>query len=60
MAFVIIYLALMTGPIANVRYRLPVEPFIFLLAIVGAIFLYNKLSEKLRDRTRKKSVVMGA
>jgi len=56
MAFFIIYLALMTGPIANVRYRLPAEPFIFLLASVGAIFL----CEKLRDKTRKKLVVMGA
>jgi 4-amino-4-deoxy-L-arabinose transferase-like glycosyltransferase len=60
MAFIIMYLALMTGPIANVRYRLPAEPFIFLLASVGAIYLCEKLCYKLRDTNKNRPAVTNA
>ena len=44
--FVILYIFLMTGPLANARYRLPADPFIYLLAAAGLVrniqYLYTK------------------
>ncbi len=37
---VILYFALATGPVSNTRYRLPLEPFLFMLAVMGASNLY--------------------
>lgn len=34
-AILILYFSLVTGPIANSRYRLPFEPFVFILASYG-------------------------
>jgi len=38
----IAYFAVLTGPVANERYRLPVEPFMFILASVGIFFIIEK------------------
>lgn len=41
--------ALLTGPVAFPRYRLPAEPLLFLAASIGIAALYTTLS---RDRTK--------
>lgn len=38
-----IYLMLLTGPAANIRYALPAMPFIFLLFNVGLFYIKSKL-----------------
>jgi hypothetical protein len=40
-ALAIAYFALLTGPLAQARYRIPVTPFLFLLAVYGADVLWN-------------------
>ncbi len=42
--FIIGYMALLAGPVSNIRYRLPVEPFIFILAIAGILELISRAS----------------
>lgn len=37
----ILYFALLTGPVSYSRYRLPAEPFMFILAVMGAASLYQ-------------------
>lgn len=39
---IILYFAVLTGPVSYVRYRLPVEPFIFILAIGGFWVIMNR------------------
>jgi len=41
-AFIIVYLALLAGPVSNIRYRMPVDPFILLLAVDGVLMLYSR------------------
>lgn len=42
----IAYFALLTGPVSYVRYRLPAEPFLFMAALVGATFIFERLSSR--------------
>jgi hypothetical protein len=42
----ILYFALLTGPIANARYRLPVSPLLFLLGIAGLRYLFLRISAR--------------
>ena len=46
-AFVVIYLGLLAGPVANIRYRLPVEPMILVLATEGLLHYGLKNSRKI-------------
>lgn len=40
---IIIYFALVTGPVSTARYRLPVMPFITILAVSGFISVFHKI-----------------
>ena len=42
----ILYFSLLTGSVAYARFRLPISPFLFLLAPVGATMLWRKLVSK--------------
>ncbi len=42
-AGLIAYFAVVTGPVANARYRLPGMPFLFLLAVMGIVALWPLL-----------------
>lgn len=44
---IILYFAVLTGPSVHVRYRLPAEPFLFLLAVIGL----NNLKELFKKKT---------
>ena len=41
----ILYFSMVTGPIANSRYRLPFEPFIFILASYGFYYILAKIKK---------------
>lgn len=41
-AALVAYFAVLTGPIANARFRLPALPFLFLLAVIGCSILWDK------------------
>ncbi len=43
---IILYFAILTGPVSYARYRLPAEPFLFLLASFAIIKLYGKYRTK--------------
>lgn len=45
----ILYFALLTGPIANARYRLPASPLLFLLGIAGLGYLFSRI-RPVRDK----------
>ncbi|MDZ4227548.1 MAG: glycosyltransferase family 39 protein [Patescibacteria group bacterium] len=42
-AAITVVLAILTGPVSAPRYRMPVEPFLLLLAAAGATLLYAKV-----------------
>ena len=42
----IAFFAGLTGPVSNARYRLPTEPFMFILTAYSFNFLYKKLKDK--------------
>ncbi len=44
---IIFYFALITGPIAHARYRIPVEPFILICACGAAFLLWSRYGYKL-------------
>lgn len=50
-ALFVLYFALLTGPIANARYRLPASPLLFLLGIAGLRYLFSWI-RPVRDRGR--------
>ncbi len=41
--FIIFYFAILTGPVAYSRFRLPASPFLFLLAAGGFLIIWNSL-----------------
>jgi hypothetical protein len=43
-AGIVIYLALLTGPVSDARYRLPADPFIYLLASSGVVLYIRSRS----------------
>lgn len=45
----ILYFAVLTGPVSTSRYRLPIEPFLFALSVFGFFFVYNKLKRMKKD-----------
>ncbi len=45
--FIVIFLALLAGPVANARYRFIAEPFIMLLASAGIFSLFGERIKKL-------------
>ncbi len=46
LVFIILYLALLAGPVSNARYRLQTEPYIFILMSIGLASIYNKVKAK--------------
>ncbi len=46
------YVSVLTGPIAMPRYRLPIEPYLFLLASAGMVMLYDVIRERRRERKK--------
>jgi len=43
--FLVIYFALITTPLITARYRLPINPFIFIFAVSGFYFFKEKLKQ---------------
>jgi len=41
----VLYYAVLTGPVAEARYRMPAEPFMFILAVYGALQIYAKINK---------------
>jgi 4-amino-4-deoxy-L-arabinose transferase-like glycosyltransferase len=52
----IIYFAAATGPVASGRFRSPVAPFIFLLAIIGFGYVWNKFKNLLAQKHQNKQL----
>jgi glucan phosphoethanolaminetransferase (alkaline phosphatase superfamily) len=48
-AALVLYFAVLTGPVSFPRYRLPAEPFMFTLAATAFVFAYTYLKQR---RTR--------
>ncbi len=42
-AALLIYFAFITSPLITARYRLPINPFIFIFAIGGLLYIKNKI-----------------
>lgn len=42
----ILYFALLTGPVAQARYRVPITPFLFILATYSAFYFYKRCVER--------------
>lgn len=51
-ALLVIYTALVIGPVSYPRYRMSAEPFLFLIAGVGAVALLEKVRSKDRQPQR--------
>ena len=49
---IVIYFALVTGPIAHARYRIPVEPLLLVSAFSAAAYLYENRTKKSELRTQ--------
>ena len=43
---VLAYFAFLTGPVAHARYRVPIEPVIFILSLSGFYIASQKLGQK--------------
>src|SRR3989338_237823 len=50
-AVLVLYFAALTGPMSTSRYRIPAEPYLLLLAAVGAQALVQRTKEKLYKRS---------
>ena len=42
-AILVLYFAGLTGPMSDSRYRIPAEPYFFMLAVVGVYFVINRI-----------------
>jgi 4-amino-4-deoxy-L-arabinose transferase-like glycosyltransferase len=57
--FIIAYLMLLAGPVANARYRLPASPLIVMLAVAGVDFAVRSLrSNRLKAQDAEKSITV--
>jgi 4-amino-4-deoxy-L-arabinose transferase-like glycosyltransferase len=56
-ALIIAYFAILTGPLAQARYRIPATPFLFLLAVYGASVVGKAANYAYR---RKSQTTLGA
>jgi 4-amino-4-deoxy-L-arabinose transferase-like glycosyltransferase len=46
----VLYFGVLTGPVATPRYRLPVEPYILLVASAGMVSLYDSVKKGMKAR----------
>ncbi len=46
------YFAILTGPLAMARYRVPAAPYIAILAVVGAYAIVSRMQKAKNERTR--------
>jgi hypothetical protein len=47
------YFALLTGPVAQARYRIVAKPFLFMLAVYGASILIPMLRQRINNYARR-------
>ncbi len=53
MAGIILYIALLTGPVSDARYRFPADPFIYLVAAAGFVLILESVKQRLSSRSRQ-------
>ena len=51
---IIVYTALLAGPVSNARYRLPVEPFVYILAGSALSIMRHRTSHEVRSEPDSK------